>query len=31
MVYVGTFGLDDPIREDVQSSIRLMKYGTSDP
>lgn len=30
MVYVGTFGLDDPIRENVQDSIRLIKYGSSE-
>jgi|APSaa5957512535_1039671.scaffolds.fasta_scaffold88754_2 magnesium-transporting ATPase (P-type) len=27
LVYLGTFGLDDPVREDVGKSIELIKYG----
>lgn len=27
LIYLGTFGLDDPIREDVIESIQLIKYG----
>lgn len=29
MEYIGTFGLHDPIRENVKDSIRLIKFGTS--
>jgi len=28
LVYLGTFGLEDPVREDVDKSIQLIKYGT---
>jgi len=28
LVYLGTFGLEDSVREDVDKSIQLIKYGT---
>jgi len=28
MGYLGTFGLEDPLNEDVADAIRLIKYGT---
>jgi len=28
LIYLGTFGLEDPVREDVDKSIQLIKYGT---
>jgi len=28
LVYLGTFGLEDPVRDGVGSSIQLIKYGT---
>lgn len=28
LTYLATFGLHDPIREDVKQSIQLIKYGT---
>ena len=27
LTYLGTFGLDDPIRDDVDKSIQLIRYG----
>jgi len=29
MAYVGTFGLEDPIRDEVKESIKLIRYGTT--
>lgn len=31
MIYIGTFGLEDPLREGIEDTIRLMKYGSSNP
>jgi len=28
LIYLCTFGLDDPIRDEVYNSIKLLKYGT---
>jgi len=28
LVYLGTFGLEDSVRDDVDKSIQLIKYGT---
>ena len=30
MIYLGTFGLEDPIREGVPEAIKLIRYGTND-
>lgn len=30
MIYLGTFGLDDPISQDVHKPIHMIRYGHSD-
>ena len=27
LIYIGTFGLDDPLRQDIEESIQYIKYG----
>lgn len=30
LIYLGTFGLDDPLRDDIDQSIRYIRYGQLD-
>jgi magnesium-transporting ATPase (P-type) len=27
LIYLATFGLDDPLRQDIKESIQMIKYG----
>ena len=27
MIYLGSFGMNDPLREDIEQSIQLIRYG----
>lgn len=31
LVYLGTFGLDDPLRPEIEKNIQYLKFGHLDP